>query len=193
MDAYYASRFDAGLNGYGDKTRGGYATGTIANGDLGHAWFAGKDLSAEKYLAVHLYVDDPDEFKAITMELASTSFDVKERNWTFTADSVKLKKGWNVISLDLNNAAGKSAKGTIGYTGTDVGGTYDPGNIQFFRVNGTYAGQKIALGAIHTVASVGGGVQTGDATNIVLIVGALMLACAAAATATFCGKKARAN
>ena len=188
----YNKKFDATMNGYGDGKRGAYVSGSLGSGDWVAAKFAAVDLSKAKFAAVNLYVDNPDEFTVATIELSSFSYDQQERNWTITSNNVKLKKGWNVIYLDLNNAAGKSAKGTIGYTATDVGGAYDSSAVSFMRMYGTYGGEKTALGAIYVVNSIGG-VQTGDATNIVLIVGALMLACAAAATATFCGKKARAN
>ena len=137
----------------------------------------------------------------------------------FRIPTANMVQGWNTVTLAANVASTSAAAGQIGYavyTGSnnnmmqamqDNAGTngsgrlridneFDVTKVSTFGFRSHKMGVDYAVGTVEVVnakssgGSGSGSVETGDVSNIALVLGVLMLACAAAATATFCGKKA---
>lgn len=182
--------FDASFNGYGDRSRGAYVREGGIDNDF---WFAKNlnnvNLSNEKYAIVNFYLDDPDKFTSMFIELSSGGvYDKNERNWVISKYNTTLKKGWNSIVIDLNNPVGSEGGGSIGYAVSDIGGTYDASAVNFMRIYGTYGGSKSAVGSIYLSATTTP--ETGDnSVTLVMILSMLMLAGSGAAMIILFRKK----
>lgn len=176
-------KLDASMTDYYQNTNGAYTATAAGTAVVVRRSFDAIDISKSATATLWVYVEDASKVDTLHVELSSAGIhDKEEAEWFIKASD--LKNGWNQLKLDLQNAKGAAATGTFAPERSEM----NRSAINYTRVFFTGTNTEVAVGAFYVTPT---GVDGGDSMNFVLVFAVLALACAAAATAVFCGKKAR--
>jgi len=149
----------------------------------------GVDITG-KQITLWLYTEDPTKFANVDIELTSSG-KCDSNELCFRLAHTDLKKGWNKYVLDSTIAKAASANGVFGYQHINGGGTVDLTKINYIRIFGT-DNTELKVGAMYfTDSEMKETTSTGDATNVAMVVVAILLAAMAASVTVYFGKKAR--